>query len=139
MFVTTFCGILKVSTGQIRYTNAGHNPPLVIGPDKEARFIEGTGDTALGIEEDLVFHQADITLAPGETLFMYTDGVTEAFNDRGEEFSEERLRQVVTAHSGGGVQATARAVMENVKAFTGEVPQSDDIAILALQYLPKAV
>jgi len=139
MFVTTFCGILKVSTGQIRYTNAGHNPPLVIGPGKEARFIEGTGDTALGIDEDLVFHHADITLATGETLFMYTDGVTEAFNAREEGFSEERLRQVVTAHSGGGVKATACAVIENVKAFTGDVSQSDDIAILALQYLLKTV
>ncbi|MDX2512845.1 MAG: SpoIIE family protein phosphatase, partial [Desulfobacterales bacterium] len=65
-------------------------------------------------------------------------GVTEAFNDREEEFSEERLRQVVTAHGGGAVKETARAVMENVKAFTGDVPQSDDIAILALKYLLKA-
>ena len=78
-----------------------------------------------------------MTLAPGETLFMYTDGVTEAFNDREEAFAEERLRQVVTAHSGEGVQATARAVMENLKAFAGDVPQSDDIAILSLQYLLK--
>ncbi len=137
MFVTAFCGILDVNTGQVGYTNAGHNPPLVIGPAKEPRFLEGTGDTALGIDEDLVFHQADITLAPGETLFMYTDGVTEAFNDREEEFSEERLRQTVTAHGGGAVKETARAVMGNVKAFTGDVPQSDDIAILALKYLLK--
>jgi len=135
MFVTVFCGILMVSTGEIEYTNAGHNPPLVVRPDKVPQFIADTGDTALGIDEDLTFHAAGVTLAPGDTLFMYTDGVTEAFNDRQEEFSEARLQQALSDHHGGAVNQTALTVLDSVKRFAGEVPQSDDIAILALKYL----
>ena len=135
MFVTTFCGILKVSTGEIEYTNAGHNPPLVVTADKAPHFIADTGDTALGIDEDLTFHAAELTLAPGDTLFMYTDGVTEAFNDRQEEFSEARLQQALSSQHAGEVSETAQAVLGSVKRFAGEVPQSDDIAILALKYL----
>jgi len=134
MFVTVFCGILEVSTGEIEYTNAGHNPPLVVRPDKVPQFIADTGDTALGIDEDLTFHAAGVTLAPGDTLFMYTDGVTEAFNDRQEEFSEARLQQALGDHHAGAVSQTALTVLDSVKRFAGEVPQSDDIAILALKY-----
>lgn len=134
MFVTVFCGILKVSTGEIGYTNAGHNPPLVVRPDKVPQFLADTGDTALGIDEDLMFHAADVTLAPGDTLFMYTDGVTEAFNDRQEEFAEARLQQALSDHHTGAVSETALTVLDSVKRFAGEVPQSDDIAILALKY-----
>lgn len=134
MFVTVFCGILKVSTGEIGYTNAGHNPPLVVRPDKVPQFLADTGDTALGIDEDLMFHAADVTLAPGDTLFMYTDGVTEAFNDRQEEFAEARLQQALSDHHSGAVSETALTVLDSVKRFAGEVPQSDDIAILALKY-----
>jgi len=135
MFVTTFCGILKVSTGEVGYTNAGHNPPLVVRPAKAPRFLADTGDTALGIDEDLSFHEAAVTLAPGDTLFMYTDGVTEAFNDRQEEFSEARLQQTLSGAQAGEVSETALTVLDSVKRFAGEVPQSDDIAILALKYL----
>jgi len=135
MFVTAFCGILKVSTGEIVYTNAGHNPPLVVKPDKVPRFLADTGDTALGIDEDLTFHAAEVTLAPGDMLFMYTDGVTEAFNDRQAEFSEARLQQALSEQHAGPVAETALAVLDSVKQFAGKVPQSDDIAILALKYI----
>jgi sigma-B regulation protein RsbU (phosphoserine phosphatase) len=137
MFVTAFCGILKVSTGEIGYTNAGHNPPLVARHENEVRFLAGTGDTVLGIDEDLSFHQSGMVLEPGDTLFMYTDGVTEAFNDKEEEFSEKRLKQAVLDHHRTLVKETVLAVMGKVKAFTGEVPPSDDIAILSLKYLRK--
>ena len=139
MFVTVFCGILKVSTGEVGYTSAGHNPPLIIHAEKEACFLAGTGDTVLGIDDTISFHQADMVLAPGDTLFMYTDGVTEAFNDKEEAFSEKRLEQAVANHQRGGAKETVNAVMDAVRAFTGEVPQSDDIAILALKYLQKTV
>lgn len=76
-----------------------------------------------------------MTLAPGDTLFMYTDGVTEAFNDRQEEFSEARLQQTLSGAQAGEVSETALTVLDSVKRFAGEVPQSDDIAILALKYL----
>jgi sigma-B regulation protein RsbU (phosphoserine phosphatase) len=135
MFVTAVCGSLQVSTGKVCYTNAGHNPPLVIGHDREVRFLEGTGDTALGIDEDLEFHEAELVLAPGDTVLLYTDGVTEAFDDRDEAFSEERLQREAAAGSGRTAQEIADAVSERVKTFTGAVPQSDDIAILVLQYL----
>ncbi len=135
MFVTTFCGILNVRTGVIGYTNAGHNPPLVMRPDEPATFLEGTGDMALGIDEDISFHQAELILEPGDTLFMYTDGVTEAFNGRSEEFSENRLAKVVSDHPTGTAKETVQAVMGAVKGFTGNFPQSDDIAVLALKYL----
>ncbi|MBW2192901.1 MAG: SpoIIE family protein phosphatase [Deltaproteobacteria bacterium] len=135
MFVTIFCGMLAIDTGAVFYTNAGHNPPLLVRPDKTPEFLDKTGDTALGFEPDLTFKKAEIILQPGDAIFMYTDGVTEAFNEKDEEFSEKRLKTEVTLHSGESIENLVMFVMERVQVFSGDAPQSDDITLLGLKYL----
>lgn len=135
MFVTLFCGILNIQTGEVCYSNAGHNPPLIIRNEKEAEFLSGAASTILGIYEDTVYKKEKIILRPGDTIYMYTDGVTEAFNKEGEMFSEERLQREVFAHRKESVDELARKTLQHVKAYSTGIPQSDDITILVLRYL----
>ncbi|MFC1858909.1 SpoIIE family protein phosphatase [Thermodesulfobacteriota bacterium] len=134
MFITTFCGILNLKTGELNYTNAGHNPPLVVPKGNHAKFIAGTGSTALGIDDESIFTKASIVLEPGDTLFMYTDGVTEAFNQQEEVFSEERLQTELSNHQSDDVKDMVSSILQKIGEFAGEMPQTDDIAILVLNY-----
>jgi len=136
MFVTVFCGILKTETGEVWYTNAGHNSPLMVHPLKVPEFIAGTGSTALGIDEDSTFKKTNIMLKFGYTLFMYTDGVTEAFNKDEETFSEQRLIHALSSYRQASTRDMVLSILKQIKAFTGDMPQTDDIAILALKYTP---
>jgi sigma-B regulation protein RsbU (phosphoserine phosphatase) len=107
---------------------------LIVRQGKETKFLKGIGNTALGIDEDLKFHREEIVLNPGDTLFMYMDGVTEAFNEQNEEFSKERLVKEVTLFHQDSIKKMVLATFENIKLFSGKMPQSDDIAILGLKY-----
>jgi serine phosphatase RsbU (regulator of sigma subunit)/ABC-type amino acid transport substrate-binding protein len=136
MFVTVFCGILNSDTGEVWYTNAGHNSPLMVHPLKAPEFIAGTDSTALGIDEDSTFKKTNIVLKFGYTLFMYTDGVTEAFNKDEETFSEQRLIQALSSYRQASTRDMVSSILKKIKTFTGDIPQTDDIAILALKYTP---
>jgi sigma-B regulation protein RsbU (phosphoserine phosphatase) len=136
MFVTVFCGILNTDTGEVRYTNAGHNEPVMVHPHKDPMFIAGTGSTALGIDEDSTFKKTNIVLKSEYTLFMYTDGVTEAFNRDEETFSEGRLIQALLSYRQASTRDMVLSILKKIKAFSGDMPQTDDIAILALKYTP---
>jgi sigma-B regulation protein RsbU (phosphoserine phosphatase) len=137
MFVTVFCGILNVTNGELRYVNAGHNPPLIVRGDKEAEFLKGGESTVLGVEEDAAYSQETIFLSPGDTLCLYTDGVTEAFDREGEMFSEERLHDEISARRGESVAELAMDTMQMVKTYSSGAPQSDDITIVVLRYLDR--
>jgi sigma-B regulation protein RsbU (phosphoserine phosphatase) len=126
---------LNVHNGEVRYTNAGHNPPLVLRQNGTAEFVAGTQSTIVGIDEEAVFHEATLTLMPGETLCLYTDGVTEAFNVEEEMFSEERLQQEMASYPQESMNGFVHTILHRVKAFAGEMPQTDDITVLALRYL----
>ena len=134
MFVTAFCGVLTMKTGEVWYTNAGHNPPLIVRSEGRAEFLKKTGDTALGFEADLTFKKASVILYPGDILLMYTDGITEAFDKNHEEFSEERLKEEAKLHSRESIKNMVLFVFKKVKIFTGEEPQSDDITLLGIKY-----
>jgi ABC-type amino acid transport substrate-binding protein len=135
MFVTVFCGILNTHTGKVYYTNAGHNPPLIIRPGKAAEFLKGKGFTALGIDADSTFEKAEMILKTGDTLFIYTDGVTEAFSKNEEVFSEERLKKELSDHRQESTQDLVLSVLQKIKVFSAGALQADDIAILALKYI----
>ncbi|MCX6354189.1 MAG: SpoIIE family protein phosphatase [Candidatus Aureabacteria bacterium] len=135
MFVTVFCGVLNVEDGMVRYANAGHNPPLVIREGRDVEFLKGGEGTLLGIEEGSRYPEGEILLRGGDTLAMYTDGVTEAFNREREMFSEERLREEVASHRKDSVVCMIQRVLESVKAHSRGIPQSDDITLLVLRYL----
>ena len=134
-FVTVFCGILDIHTGEVCYTNAGHNPPLLLHQNDIAEFIPGTHSTVVGIDEDAEFHELTLKLRPGECICLYTDGVTEAFNPEQDMFSEERLQQEIRRFPKNSMQTLVNTILERVQNFAGDMPQTDDITILALRYL----
>ena len=133
MFVTVFYAVYNPSNGEIAYANGGHNSPLIVRPDGSSSFLPLTRGIALGVMPGLPYKEQSMTLSPGETLFLYTDGVTEAMNDEGEEFGEDRLQQVFETVSPQDPEAANEAVFAAVREFAGDTPQSDDITCLALQ------
>ena len=134
MFVTLFLGILDIRTGEVYYANGGHNPPLIMRKGKEAAFLGGATGTAAGIIEDVIYEKEKLILQPGDTIYMYTDGVTEAFNKSGELFSEERLKKEASLHQQDSIKDLVREMLGEIKSFSRGVPQSDDITILVLRY-----
>lgn len=133
-FVTVFMGILNVNTGKMFYTNAGHNPPLIIHKGKEVQFLTGKGNTVIGADEDSVFTSDELQLEPGDTIFLYTDGVTESSNESEEMFSEERLQHEVSLHRHETAQKLVSAVSKKIKKFSSQTLQFDDITIMALRF-----
>ena len=135
MFVTVFFGILDIETGEICYSNAGHNPPLVIRRGKNPEFFRGDGGCVLGAFEDAPIKKGKIKFQPGDVLYMYTDGVTEAMNSEKEQFSDERLERRLTAHKCDPIKGMVEGTLRGVEAFSRGEPQADDITILVLKYL----
>lgn len=134
MFVTVFCGILDTSTGEVVYANAGHNPPLVLRGGGETMFLKKVNGPALGILEGAVYRDESLRLDAGDSIFLYTDGVTEAMNPAEELFGDERLLATLESLAGRPPAETAAAVMEKVGEFTAGAPPSDDLTIMVLHY-----
>jgi serine phosphatase RsbU (regulator of sigma subunit) len=134
MFVTVFCGTLDLRTGELRFSNAGHNPPLVLREGGEAEWLELPPGLVLGVDPDGAYETRSGRLAPGDTLLLYTDGVTEAMNPQRQLFSEPRLREAAAARSGKGAAETVQAVLGSTRAFVSGATQSDDVTILAVRY-----
>ncbi|MEA4863207.1 MAG: SpoIIE family protein phosphatase [Victivallaceae bacterium] len=133
MFVTLFFGILNVRTGVMHYANAGHNPPLVRGADGKVRRISGIQGPPLGVS-GATYATAAFHLAPGEMFIAYTDGVTEAFDSDGNQFTLSRLEQVVAALPDDVAPEKAiNTVLAAVTRHAGGAEQSDDITLLALR------
>lgn len=134
MFVTAFCGILNVETGDVRYTNAGHNAPLIMRGSGDVAYLEDNRSTLIGADEDAEFTEAVFHMEPGDTLLLYTDGVTEAVNTEKQLFEEDRLRDEALRHVGEDAESCVRGVLDTVLKFSENMPQADDITILALRY-----
>ena len=134
MFVTFFCAILNIRTGQVDYSNGGHNQPYYLH-DGGARALENPGGRALGIMEQSPYASGRLMLAPGEALLLYTDGVTEAMNARETLYSEQRLEQFLARHGESSPRQMIGDLVGEVRQFAGTAAQSDDITVLALRYL----
>jgi len=134
MFVTIFCSILNTKTGEILYTNAGHNPPLIIRKGNDVTWLEGVRNIVAGAMENSVYRTEKLILQAGDRLFMYTDGVTEAMNEREEQFTSERLKKEVTDLYGRYIQEIVAEIMEKVISFAHGVPQSDDITMMVVEF-----
>ena len=130
-YATVFYGILAPG-GQLTYTNAGHNAPLLVRASGIERLK--TGGTILGAFPDATFEQGIVTLSPGDLIVVFSDGVTEAFAGELEEFGEERLIECVRNNATLPPRALLDQVMAAVRAFTGDSPQSDDQTVLVLRY-----
>ena len=135
MFVTIFIGILDVGTGELMFTNAGHNPPYVKGGDGALRRLDQRHGPVIGAVEDLVYAEERIVLAPGDVLYMYTDGVTEAMDGEGALYSDERLADWLASTTFSSTEAMVRDTVAEVEEFEGEAEQADDITVMALRFL----
>ena len=134
LFVSVFYGVLDTRTGELAYSNGGHNPPYVVRGTGEVRLLEHDGGTVLGVLDDAGYEERRVALGPGDGVFLYTDGVTEAMDADGALFSDPRLETVLAAHGDSTPEAITRAVIDEVRRYSASVPQSDDITALALRY-----
>ena len=137
MFVTLFFGMLDPLSGRLRYCNAGHNPPYVVGAGGAPAALNGGRSVPLGVKHDSTFRTATITLAKEELLFVYSDGITEATNARGGFYTEARLESRLLDCAGRPSADVIGSVIDSVRQFVGEAAQSDDITAIAIR-LPAA-
>jgi sigma-B regulation protein RsbU (phosphoserine phosphatase) len=134
MFVTIFYGILDTRTGEVTYSNGGHNPPYLVKSDGSVCELERVGGPLVGKLPFLTYDSQTIQLNPGDTIFLYTDGVTEAMDPERKLFEEARLVACLQASKAPTLQATLRGVHAELRTFAKEAPQSDDITMLILKY-----
>lgn len=135
MFVTVFYGIYTISTGVIDYTNAGHNLPYLLRRNNVVEALPLSQNFIVGVFDDFVYTNSTLTLEPGDALILYTDGVTEAFNEGKQQFGEKGLEKTLKSVPGADSKEIIEAIKEDVTDFSGNEPQSDDITILSLKRL----
>ena len=133
MFVTVFYAIYNVKTGFVSYSNAGHNPPLLLRRDGSVVELPMSQNTIVGVIDDLEYQKDTLQLEQGDTLFMFTDGVTEATDAAYREFGVERLDGILRQNADSSCQQMIDAVRDGIKGFVGDAEQSDDITMLAVK------
>ena len=133
MFVTVLYAVYNPDSGVITYANGGHNPPVIVHADGSSTLLPMTGGIALGVAPGFEYEQSTMTLNPGESIILYTDGVTEAMNGDGEEFGIDRLRDLFVGGPPRRPKEANKAIFEAVSTFAGDTPQSDDITCLTLR------
>ena len=134
MFVTVWMGMLDLATGNLKYANAGHNPPLVIHKNGEGEYLRTRAGFVLGGMEGVRYRINEMTLDPGDRIFLYTDGVTEATNAEEELYGEERLIAFMNQNRTVEAKKLLVALKADIDEFVGEAPQFDDITMLMLDY-----
>ena len=135
MFVTAWQGGLDLETGLMSFANAGHNPPLVRhAADGKFAYLRSRAGFVLAGMEGVRYRAQELQLMPGDIIFLYTDGVTEATNAAEELYGEERLLEVVNGKEFSSMEELCRHVKADVDAFVGDAPQFDDITMVALRY-----
>ena len=133
MFVTVLYAVYDPETGEFTYASGGHDAPLLVHPDGSSELLPLTGGIALGIVSDLAYGQNSVVLDHGDTLVLYTDGVTEAMNGEGEQFGIERLRKVFSDRAPKDANEAAHKIFEAVNTFADGAAQSDDITCLTIR------
>ncbi len=133
MFVTVLYAVYNPATGHLSYANGGHNLPVIFHSDGSCTVLPYTDGLALAVLSGVDFVEGELTLAPGDTLVLYTDGVTEAMDAVNEEFGMERLQAVFTGGAPQSAEAANEAVFAAVREFVSGAPQSDDITCLTLR------
>ena len=132
MFVTMFCGVLDLKTGHLRYCNAGHNAPILVGKGGNAE-LPVVPNLPLGVLTEMSFTEQEADLECGTGLFLYTDGLTEAESATHELFGEDRMLKALDSGLGSGQQI--QAMTDAVKAFVKEADQSDDLTMLYIRFM----
>lgn len=133
MFVTVFYGIFNIKTGEINYCNCGHNSPYILHENGSVETLKSHINIVLGAFEGMKFQNDKMILEKGDSLVLYTDGVTEAENLNQEQFGEAKLEQVIGGLQGSSSENIVNAINTEVHTFAGEAPQSDDITVLVIK------
>ncbi|MDY6984718.1 MAG: PP2C family protein-serine/threonine phosphatase, partial [Pseudomonadota bacterium] len=131
-FVTIFLGSFDVTTGRVVYANGGHVPPFLIGHDGSVRNVGEATGTIVGMLEKQEYGDAELTLAPGDTLLLYTDGFPEARSKNGEFFGPQRIRNFLEKHTNSSPLEICEAALREINAFQSQ-HLADDITLLALK------
>ncbi len=143
MFITMFLGVLDLKTGELNYCNAGHNAPIVRSSSGEQYYLRdekvAAANLPVGILSGFSFHAECTSLHAGDTLFLYTDGLTEAENTAKQLFGESRVESVISSWKNDfDAHAQIESMLQAVESYVGSAEQSDDLTMLAIRYIPQA-
>jgi sigma-B regulation protein RsbU (phosphoserine phosphatase) len=133
-FVTVFLAVLDVTTGLLRYCNAGHNPPLIKLESGHLKKLDSLHGPILGVLPGLTYTQDEYLMAKGDTLLMFTDGINEAMNEQEEEYTDRRLEDLLTKSIAQSPEELSNEIIANVRDHRKSAEQSDDITLLAMKY-----
>ncbi len=134
MFVTVWLGIIDLTTGKMTCANAGHEYPVLMSDGGDYNYVKDKHDLALAAMENIKYHEYDLQLEPGERLFVYTDGIPEAIDEKVEQYGTGRLSEVLNTLKDSSIADTLPAVRKNIADFVGEADQFDDITMLGFVY-----
>jgi sigma-B regulation protein RsbU (phosphoserine phosphatase) len=134
MFVTLFYGVLNINSGELEYSNGGHNPPILSNEESSLISLSNCNGCALGINENFEYKSEKIFLKPGISLMLYTDGIPEAINKEEKIYSDDRLQEHFSKSSSNSSDKIIKTLIKDVKTFAEDVPQSDDITALVIKY-----
>ena len=135
MFVTVWLGILDISTGVLRSANAGHEYPVIMGQDKEYRLVKDRHGLVMGLRQNIKYTDTKTVLSPGDTVFVYTDGVPDAESAEGKPFGMQRLIDVLNSCREKTVPDTLNSVLDAVRGYSDIDSQFDDITMLCVRYM----
>lgn len=136
MFVTLFLGVLDTKTGVITYVNAGHLAPCVLRASGTIQFVSDKPAMPLAVRAGAAYRERTVTLLPDDSVFLFSDGVTEAMNVTDELYGIDRLQADLRAASALMPEQIVRAIKTKIDEFMAEAPQSDDVTMLALRWQP---
>jgi sigma-B regulation protein RsbU (phosphoserine phosphatase) len=138
-YITMFCGIIDLPTGRFHYVNAGHNPPYHVHIGKKGKAVTDPlkeGGVPLGMMPSMPYESGDVTLDRGDLLYLFTDGVTEAQNEKGDLLEEEAVENCLKGCLGLHLPNVIHEIQVEVRAHAGDTPQEDDVTMVAVQRLP---
>jgi len=134
MFVTIFLAILDVATGQLTYTNAGHNPPYIKRANGEIVRLDNRHGPVIGAVEGIAYREDEAVLGPDDLLLMFTDGVTEAMDVDSALYGEDRLKELLSSRDFDSAEQMVNLLVDDVWEYQGEAEQADDVTVLAVSY-----
>jgi sigma-B regulation protein RsbU (phosphoserine phosphatase) len=134
MFVTAFCGILDIQTGVVEFSNAGHNPPILVDQTGAAREMSVQPGLVLGVAPEYRYQVETATLRPGEMIYLYTDGLSEQSSPGDEMYGARRLVDLLSSLGGRDAIRTVEATLESIDRFAAGTPQFDDQTVLCFRY-----
>ena len=137
MFITAFMGCLDLSTGKLQYVSAGHNPPLIKHGNGSFEYLPKSKTIVLAAMEGYPYKAQELQLEPGDVIYTYTDGVTEATDSSETLYGEQRLKEALDAQNWGSMEELCKGIKKDVDGFVGDAPQFDDITMLAIRWLSK--